>query len=164
MAYIVKVDDKEYKVDIKKESNNLKILFDNKVVQGEIVSNNTNSKLTLILDNKPYSIFLDFDSLISVNGEEYITEVINEQIQKLIKATPESIHKKKVTITAPMPGLVIEVEVREGDKIIASQGLIVIEAMKMQNEINAPRDGIVKKIFVQKGQTVNSRDILLEIE
>ena len=164
MAYIVKVDDKEYKIDIKKESNKLKILLDSKEIQGEIVSRNTDSQLTLFIDNKPYSISLDSDSQISVNGEEYLIEVIDEQIQKLIKATPEAIHKKEVIITAPMPGLVIEIEVKEGDKITAGQGLIVVEAMKMQNEMNAPRDGIVKKVFVQKGQTVNSRDILIAIE
>ncbi|MCK4357269.1 MAG: hypothetical protein KAW92_00725 [Candidatus Cloacimonetes bacterium] len=164
MAYIVKVDEKEYKVEIKKESNNLKIQLDDKEFQGEIVSGDTDSQLTLIIDNKPYSIFLDSDSRISVNGEEYATEVIDEQIQKLIKATPEAAHKKEVTITAQMPGLIIEVEVNEGDKITAGQGLIVVEAMKMQNEMNAPRNGVVKKVYVQKGQTVNNRDILIVIE
>lgn len=164
MAYIVKVDEKEYKVEIKKESNNLKIQLDDKEFQCEIVSGDTDSQLTLIIDNKPYSIFLDSDSRILVNGEEYVTEVIDEQIQKLIKATPEATHKKEVTITAQMPGLIIEVEVKEGDKITAGQGLIVVEAMKMQNEMNAPRDGIVKKVYVQKGQTVNNRDILIAIE
>ena len=164
MAYIVKVDDKKYKVNIKEESSDWKILLDDKEFHTEIVAGNNASKLTLFIDNRPYNIFYDSDNRILVNGEEYITEIIDEQIQKLIKASPDAIHKKELTITAPMSGLVIEVEVNEGESVTAGQGLIVVEAMKMQNEMNTPRQGLVKKIYVQKGQTVNSKDILLEIE
>lgn len=164
MAYIIKVDNKEFKADIKKEGDNFKILLNGKEFKTEIIPDKNRSQFSLIIDQKPYIVFIDSDNQISVNGEIYATEVIDEQIQKLIKAGPSAVHKKELTITAPMPGLVIEIEVKEGDIVKQGQGLVIVEAMKMQNEMKAPRDGVVKKILVQKGQTVNSKDKLVIIE
>lgn len=164
MAYIVKVDDKEFKVDVKRENNSLKVLLNGKEIKIEVASEQKNSQLTLIIDHKPYEVFLGSDNYIFINGEGYSTEVVDEQLLILLKASPETVHRKEVTITAPMPGLVIEIEAKEGDRVQQGQGLIIVEAMKMQNEMKSPRDGVIKKILVQKGQTVNSKDALVIIE
>lgn len=60
------------------------------------------------------------------------------------------------TITAPMPGNILRIEVTEGASVKAGQILVVLEAMKMENEILAPRDGTVAQIIVQKGSTVET--------
>jgi biotin carboxyl carrier protein len=164
MAYIVKIDDKEFKIDIAREGNRFNILLNNQELPAEVISGSHSAQFTLIVNKKLYNIVFNSDKQISVNGEEYTAEIYDEQVHKLIKARPEASHKKEIEITVPMPGLVIDIEVKEDDQITTGQGLIVVEAMKMQNEIKAPRDGIVKKIFVKKGQTVNSRDKLLIIE
>jgi len=163
MAYIIKIEDKEFKGDITKAGNGFKVLLDGKEVYVEIAQSDKD-KITLIIDNKPYQIFLDSDNTLNINGELYNFEVIDEQVVKLLKSGAETTHKKETIVTAPMPGLVIEIEVKEGDTVKKGQGLLIIEAMKMQNEFKAPRDGIVKKILVQKGQTVNSKDTLIIIE
>ncbi len=67
------------------------------------------------------------------------------------------------TIPAPLPGLILEVMVREGDTVKAGQSLLVMEAMKMENQIQAPFDGTVKKVFVQKGANISEGDKLIEI-
>lgn len=67
-------------------------------------------------------------------------------------------------IRAPMPGKVIRVLVKEGDAVQANQGILVMEAMKMQNEIKSPKSGIVKKVGVRAGSAVNSGDLLAEVE
>jgi biotin carboxyl carrier protein len=67
-------------------------------------------------------------------------------------------------ITAPMPGKVVRVLVAEGDQVAAGQGLIVVEAMKMQNEIKATAAGFVKKLLVAAGQPVGAGDSLVVIE
>ena len=121
-------------------------------------------QLALIIDNKPFTVVLESDGHIVVNDEIYSVEIVDEQISKLIKASPERFHKREMAIRAPMPGLIIEVEVKEGDQVKTGQGLLIVEAMKMQNEMNAPSDGVVKKILVEKGQTVNSGDTLIVIE
>lgn len=67
------------------------------------------------------------------------------------------------TIPAPLPGLVLDLLVREGDAVKAGQTLLIMEAMKMENQIQAPFDGTVKKIFVQKGANISEGDRLIEI-
>lgn len=68
------------------------------------------------------------------------------------------------SITAPMPGKVVRVLIAEGDEVAAGQGLIVVEAMKMQNEMKAPRAGHVVSIAVQPHDAVNAGAVLLTIE
>ena len=65
------------------------------------------------------------------------------------------------TIIAPIPGTVLQVAVGVGDKVIKGQTLLVLEAMKMENEIMAPADGVVKELNVTKGISVNTGDILV---
>jgi biotin carboxyl carrier protein len=64
-------------------------------------------------------------------------------------------------VAAPMPGKVIRVLVREGDAVEVGQGLVVVEAMKMQNEMKALRDGNVVEVRVQDGETVSAGDVLV---
>ena len=67
-------------------------------------------------------------------------------------------------VTAPMPGKIVRVMVAVGDEVKAGQGIVVMEAMKMQNEMKSPKDGRVQKILVAEGSTVNPGDGLAIIE
>ena len=66
-------------------------------------------------------------------------------------------------VTAYMPGRVVAVLVAEGDEVRAGQGMVVLEAMKMENEIRTEHDGVVKRIFVESGQAVEGGDPLFEL-
>jgi biotin carboxyl carrier protein len=66
-----------------------------------------------------------------------------------------------VTIIAPMPGTVLQVAVNIGDNVIKGQTLLILEAMKMENEIMAPSDGVVQELNITKGVSVNAGDILV---
>jgi biotin carboxyl carrier protein len=68
------------------------------------------------------------------------------------------------TISAPLPGLVVEVRVREGEEVEVGQVLLVLEAMKMENEIPSPRAGRVSRVLVKPGEAVNVGDPLLVLE
>jgi biotin carboxyl carrier protein len=63
-------------------------------------------------------------------------------------------------VTAPMPGKVVRVLVATGDEVAAGQGLVVVEAMKMQNEVRSPKSGKVERLLAAEGQSVNSGDVL----
>jgi biotin carboxyl carrier protein len=63
-----------------------------------------------------------------------------------------------------MPGKVVRVLVREGDSVEAGQGLLVVEAMKMQNEIRSPKNGKVEKLLAKEGLAVNAGDVLAWVE
>jgi len=67
-------------------------------------------------------------------------------------------------ITAPMPGKVVRLLVREGDEVEPGRGVAVVEAMKMQNEIKSPKKGTVQKILVSEGAAVNAGDVLAIVE
>ncbi|WP_457750853.1 biotin/lipoyl-containing protein, partial [Thermococcus sp.] len=67
-------------------------------------------------------------------------------------------------VTAPMPGKILRILVKEGDEVKTGQGLLVLEAMKMENEVSSPKDGIVKRILVTEGDTVDSGQALIELE
>jgi biotin carboxyl carrier protein len=67
-------------------------------------------------------------------------------------------------VTAPMPGKVVRVLVSEGDVVQVGQGLLVVEAMKMQNEIRSPKNGRVEKLLAQENQPVNAGDVLAWVE
>lgn len=66
-------------------------------------------------------------------------------------------------IKSPLPGKILDVLVKEGDKVSVGQTVLCIEAMKMENNINADLDGIVTKVHVQKGNTVLEGDLLIEV-
>jgi len=67
-------------------------------------------------------------------------------------------------VTTPMPGRVVRVLVVAGDSVLARQGLVVVEAMKMQNELRAPRDGVVAEIPVREGMTVEAGRVVAVLE
>ena len=66
-------------------------------------------------------------------------------------------------VMAPMPGRIVKIEVAEGQEVAVGEGLIVVEAMKMENEFKALKAGIVQKIHVQVGQAVEAKTLLMEI-
>lgn len=67
-------------------------------------------------------------------------------------------------IVAPMPGMVVRVEVAQGDAVRAGQGLVIVEAMKMENELTADVDAVVTRVHVAEGQTVEKDQILIDLE
>ncbi len=67
-------------------------------------------------------------------------------------------------VTSPMPGKILRILVKEGEEVKTGQGLIILEAMKMENEIPSPRNGTVKKILVKEGDTVDTRQPLIKLE
>ncbi len=80
------------------------------------------------------------------------------------KPKPEVKVEGGVPVTAPMPGSVIDVKVKVGDNVGEGDLLLILEAMKMENEVTAPSAGSIKSIHVEKGSTVNTGDLILVIE
>jgi biotin carboxyl carrier protein len=68
------------------------------------------------------------------------------------------------SVSAPMPGLILEIHVRIGQAVNENDPLLILEAMKMENVITSPRDGIIKSISVKKGDAVDKNQLLIEFE
>lgn len=79
-------------------------------------------------------------------------------------ATPAQAKGEGQGVTAPLPGTILDIKVKAGDQVAAGQTVVILEAMKMENEIAAPIAGTVTSILVSKGQNVNTNDILLTIK
>ena len=71
---------------------------------------------------------------------------------------------KEGDVTAPMPGKVVEIKVKEGDRVNEGDVVAIVEAMKMQNEVHAPISGVVKAIYVKPGDNVNPDEAIMTIE
>lgn len=130
--------------------------------------------------------------LINVNGNEYEVEVeeiangestterpaqvsqpkpASRPAAKSKPAPKKAAQKKEVVVSegsepidAPMPGSILSINVKEGDTVKSGQVLLILEAMKMENEILAPRDGKVASISISEGTSVNTGDNLVVIE
>lgn len=102
---------------------------------------------------------------VKVNSASYEVKISNE-LDLLIEAMGLNLAASQVIndIKAPMPGLILDVQVEEGQEVKEGDYLLVLEAMKMENTLTAPRDGIVKSVSIKKGQTVDKNQLLIEME
>jgi len=101
---------------------------------------------------------------IGVGAERFTAEAVDERTRAIREMTGAGAEVAEKTVIAPMPGMVLRVEVEVGQQVRAGQGVVVVEAMKMENELKAPADGVVAKIEVQAGQTVEKGATLLVLE
>jgi biotin carboxyl carrier protein len=102
---------------------------------------------------------------VSLGGFRFALEALDER-SRVIRELSGSSSKAKgpAHLTAPMPGLIVRVAVKEGDQVRAGQGLVVMEAMKMENELRAATDGVVKRVVAAPGTAVEKGALLLELE
>jgi len=102
---------------------------------------------------------------IEVNGNIY-TVLIKDEIDTLIEnlgLSSKTSHKEN-EVKAPMPGLIINVAIAEGQKVKEGDPLLILEAMKMESTFTSPKEGVVQHIFVKKGDTVDKGQVLVKIE
>ena len=97
-----------------------------------------------------------------VGGKRYVAEVRDPRALRSSKSSADTAEGAR-KIVAPMPGKVVRVLVKEKAEVQAGQGVVVVEAMKMQNELKSPKQGIVQKVAVAEGANVNAGDVLLII-
>jgi biotin carboxyl carrier protein len=98
-----------------------------------------------------------------IQGDCHRFTLMNEQRRAMIRAGGKG-SAGKAMLTSPMPGKVVKLLVTEGQEVEAGQGVIVVEAMKMENELKSALAGKVKEIFVEEGQVVESGAKLLLVE
>lgn len=111
------------------------------------------------------SDFLNRIYTVKINSNLYQVQISN-QLDVLIKEMGLSLSAGQVIneIKAPMPGMILDVMVSEGQEVKEGENLLVLEAMKMENTILAPRDAVIKSINIKKGKTVSKNEVLIEME
>jgi biotin carboxyl carrier protein len=116
---------------------------------------------SIVADGKSYEARVSGNE-ISIGGRLFTFEI--EDPRRWKRSTHGAGGHGRASITAPMPGKIVRVSVSVGDEVVADQGLLVIEAMKMQNELKSPRDGRVTAIEVKANDSVNAGALLISIE
>ena len=97
--------------------------------------------------------------VVQTAGEEFPVEVLDPRAWRGKHSGVLEAEGRR-QILAPMPGKVVRVLVKQGDAVEAGQGLVVVEAMKMQNEIRSPKSGKIERLSVTEGQAVNAGEVL----
>jgi biotin carboxyl carrier protein len=124
-----------------------------------------NTVYSMIIEGKSHEVFADLEDgkwKILLDGERYEVEVEDERTKRLKDlAGPDKKLVGDVQIRAPMPGMVVKIPVEAGQHVSQNQSLIILEAMKMENELRAPRAGLVKEIRITTNQTVELNQVLL---
>jgi biotin carboxyl carrier protein len=123
---------------------------------------------SLLLDNHSYEVHVEPSEsgyAVSLNGAVYQIKVQTEREHRLAALTQHSnVHSGEAVVKAPMPGLVSQVAVEVGQSVTQGQRLLILEAMKMENELRAPRAGVIKAVHIQNGQTVEQNRPLIVLE
>ena len=101
---------------------------------------------------------------LELGGARLAVDAVDERTRAIREMSGSADEEAEKTVVAPMPGLVVRVEVAAGDTVRAGQGLVIVEAMKMENELKAPADGVVAELRVEAGQTVDKGAVLLVLE
>ena len=117
---------------------------------------------TVIIAGKVFQCTIENNEVV-INGKRIPVSVADPKKISL-SAIANAQAGGRATLTSPMPGKVVRVMCAAGDEVIEGQGLLVVEAMKMQNEVQAPKAGKVAELKVAEGQTVNAGEILVVIE
>ncbi len=171
MAYVANIEglDKELRVEVKPLGGDLyQVVIDGEKKVVVDVRRHGCCVYSVLSQGKSYEV--DVDDLpaggysVLVQGEHYHINLMDEMKKKLLSILGEAIGAGTGEVTTAMPGKVVKVLVSEGDQVKKDQPLVILEAMKMENEFKAPCDGVVKSIKVKEGDTVEANAVLVVLE
>jgi len=164
MKYIATIEEQEFEVEII-DDRHVRIGTRQLVVDFESVSGQP--VYSLIVDGKSYEAYVhpvDDGWQVLLRGRLYPAIIEDEREKRLRAAGSSAVAQTgEFQLRSPMPGLVIAVPVADGQSVKRGDVLLILESMKMQNELRAPRDGTVGRIRARAGESVEQRQILLSI-
>ncbi len=164
MKYITTLDGKEYLVEIIDEHH---VSINGRVQEVDFESVSGQPVYSLIIDGKSYESYVyetEEGWQVLTRGRQYNLTVEDEREKRLRAAAGSGVAESgEYHMKAPMPGLVVSIPVHEGDKVEKGQVVVILESMKMQNELKSPKAGMVGRIRVKQGETVEQRQALLSI-
>ena len=166
MTYDVVIDGKSYRVELKRGQPGYACRVDGREVPLESVSAER-EVLWLLIGGRSYEVRREAQAngalCLVVRGRRYAAEVRDPRAFRGRRVAAGG-SAGPVKLVAPMPGKVVRLLKAEGAPVEAGEGVVVVEAMKMQNEIRSPRKGVVKKILAAAGAAVNAGEALAVVE
>ncbi len=164
MRYITTVEGKQFLVEIIDDKH---VSVDGKVYEVDFEPVSGQPVYSLIVDGKSHEGYVaqgDDTWQVLLRGRLFPAIVEDEREKRLRSAAGGGVAETgEFHLRAPMPGLIVAIPVEEGQPVKKGQVLLILESMKMQNELKSPRDGTVGRVRVKAGETVEQKQALLSI-
>jgi len=155
-------EEKTLVIELQRDGVAWRVTLDGRPVAVDAVEIAPNT-LSILLNGQSFEVNVsstpDGKLKLQTGSREFIAEVIDPRAWSGRRHGSVEAQGRQ-QIVAPMPGKVVRLLVKEGDRVEAGQGLLVVEAMKMQNEIRSPKGGTVERVLAKEGQAVNAGDVL----
>jgi len=167
MAFIAKLAEQSYTVEIEENGKSVyRVSVDGNefLVDGKKTGR---TNFSLIVDNRSFEIEVDNtedEYRVLVDGRNYRIHLVDERRVRVGAAQSGQQLQGRQMVSVPMPGKIIAVLAAVGDAVEKGQGLVIVEAMKMENEVRSPISGEVKEIKVKPGDTVEGGALLVIVE
>ena len=164
MRYYVTLDARTFEVELGPEGPRI----DGRAVDADLAHVEGTDLRSLLLDGESYRLLARKQGgglwEVHLRGRKIVAEAVDERTRTIRDMTGAvGGHTGPQPIRAPMPGLVVKLEVEEGDTVEAGQGVVIVEAMKMENELKAEASGVVSRIHVAAGEAVEQDQILIDL-
>jgi biotin carboxyl carrier protein len=165
MKYITTIEDKQFTVEIIDEKH---VSVDGKIYEIDFESVCGQPVYSLIVDGRSHESYIyqgEENWQVLLRGRLYPVTVEDEREMRLRAAAGGRVAETgEFHLRAPMPGLVVAVPVTEGQDVKKGEVILILESMKMQNELKAPRDGTIGRIRVRPGESVEQKQTLLSVQ
>ena len=164
MTYDVNIDGKNYRLELSRADGRWECRLDGQEVELDAVLTRRDV-LSILIGGRAYEVKRErtaTDMHLWVGSIRYAAQLRDPRSLRGRASADDGKGPKK--LLAPMPGKVVRVLVKENAEVEAGQGVVVVEAMKMQNEIKSPKKGVVRKLMASEGANVNSGDVLAIVE
>jgi len=164
MKYVTTISDHEYLVEILDDDH---VSVDGITYEVDFDSVSDQPVYSLLVDGRSYEAYVypnDDGWQVLLHGTQYQAKVEDEREKRLRAASGGGVAERgEFHLKAPMPGLVVAIPVEDGQEVEKGEVLVVLESMKMQNELRAPRAGTVGRMRVKPGDSVEQRQTLLSV-
>jgi len=153
-------EQKNHVIELERDASGWRVTLDGRPLTVDAVEIAPNT-ISILLDGQSFEISVtpspDGKLKLQTGAREFTAEIIDPRAwsgRRHVEA------EGRQQVVAPMPGKVVRLLVKAGDHVEAGQGLLVVEAMKMQNEIRSPKSGTVERVLAREGQPVNAGEVL----
>lgn len=165
MKYATTINDKTYIIEI---NDDHQVIVDGKTYTIDLAEGSSQALYSLLIDNHSFEAFVDNDAedslRVLMRGNLYDVNVVDERAARLAKSAGGGVAETgDFHLKAPMPGLVVSVPVAEGQAVNKGDILVILESMKMQNELKSPRAGTVMRVKTKGGDSVEQNQVLLTV-
>ena len=164
MKYYAQVNSNEYEVEIKDKQ----ILVNGEAIEFDLQQGGVPELYSTLFNGHSYEVLIEAERsnyTVTLQGEQFQVNVEDERTRRLNAGRKApGLPQGELTVNAPIPGLVVKVLVEVGEEVAEDQPLIILEAMKMENDIRTQRAGTIKKVEVEAGQRVEQNATLIVLE